>query len=143
MQSEGQSLTAKPGASFRLMTYNIGGGRKDFGSVWDSVITVIREVSPDILFLQEAIEWWDADQNTLSLPQAIGEALEYMQGVYFGPALSMQEQFHPGKAIFVHGVFHDYREWRQGNAVLSRSGFSRMADPGRAGEPWNIPLSAL
>ena len=47
----------------RLMTYNIGGGRKDSGIAFDSVIEVIRKEAPDVLVLQEATEWLDAEQH--------------------------------------------------------------------------------
>ena len=46
---------------FRLMTYNIGGGRRDFGSILSRVIEVIKEASPDILVVQEATEFQDAE----------------------------------------------------------------------------------
>ncbi|HEY4691789.1 MAG TPA: endonuclease/exonuclease/phosphatase family protein [Anaerolineae bacterium] len=77
------------------MTYNIGGGRKDSGSAFDSVIKVIQEVSPDILVLQEAAEWLDAEQRLYSVTLAAAEALGYRAAdCYFGPTLSLKEHFH-------------------------------------------------
>ncbi len=128
------------GARLRLMTYNIGGARRDSGSALDNAIRIVQENSPDILALQEAAEWLDAEQQWYSTAATIARALGDMRGVHFGPTLSMQEHFHVGKAIFVHGLFNDWLEWRQGNAILSRSGFVRLSDASKAGEPRNIPL---
>ena len=124
----------------RLMTYNIGGGRKDSGTAFDSVIEVIRKEAPDVLVLQEATEWLDAEQHWHITVSMIAGALRYMEGVQFGPTLSMQEHFHTGKTIFIRGIFNDWLDWRQGNAILSRWGFVRLGDSSKAGEPRNIPL---
>lgn len=128
------------GLRLRLMTYNIGGGRKDFGSALDDVIRVIQENSPDILVLQEAVEWLDAEQCWHSTASTIARALGYTKGLHFGPALSMQGYFHTSRAIFVHGVFNDWLDWKHGNAILSRWDFVRLGDPSKTGEPRNIPL---
>lgn len=122
------------------MTYNVGGGRKDFGSVWDSVIHTIRESEPDILLLQEVVEWQDVAGREYRAAHAIARTLGFGEGVFFGPTLSMRQNFHPKKSIFIHGIFQDYLDWRQGNALLSRWGFTRMGDPSAPGQPWNLPL---
>jgi endonuclease/exonuclease/phosphatase family metal-dependent hydrolase len=129
------------GARLKVMTYNIGGGRKDAGSILGGVIEVIREESPDILALQEAVEWLDSEQRWHSLASTIADALGYIKGLRFGPTLSMQEHFHPDKAPFVHAVSHGWLEWRQGNAILSRWDFVPLEDRSDAGKLYNIPLS--
>jgi endonuclease/exonuclease/phosphatase family metal-dependent hydrolase len=43
------------------MTYNIKGETGDLSSTRDSVIEVIKQISPDILVIQEAAEFQDAD----------------------------------------------------------------------------------
>ena len=128
------------GTRLKLMTYNIGGGRKDFGSVLDDVVKVIQENSPDILVLQEAAEWLDSEQCWHSDASTIARELGYIKGLCFGPTLSMREHFHASKANFVHALFNDWLDWRQGNAILSRWGFVRLGDPSKTGEPRDIPL---
>jgi endonuclease/exonuclease/phosphatase family metal-dependent hydrolase len=128
------------GAHFRLMTYNIGGARKDFEAVLDDVIRVIQENSPDILVLQEAVEWLDAEQCWHGTASTLAKTLGYIEGVHFGPTLTMQEHFYPGKAIFVHAISRGWQEWRYGNAILSRWGFVRQGYSSEAGEPRNISL---
>jgi endonuclease/exonuclease/phosphatase family metal-dependent hydrolase len=128
------------GMRLKLMTYNIGGGRKDFGSALDGVVKVIQKESPDILVLQEAVEWLDAEQCRHDTASDIANALGYMKGRYFGATLSMQEYFHPGKATFVHARAHGWQEWRQGNAILSRWNFAPLEDHLETAEPRNILL---
>ena len=134
------SLRQTASVRLRLMTYNIGGGRKDSGTAFDSVIEVIRKEAPDVLVVQEATEWLDAEQRLHSTALSIAQALGYMQESYMGPTLSMQEHFQTNKAIFVNAVFNDWLDWHQGNAILSRWGFARLGDPLQAGRPRNIPL---
>ena len=128
------------GSQFRLMTYNVGGGRKDFGSVIGDVIEVVKEVSPDILVIQEAAEFQDADGTWHSVLSQIAQAGECGKHAYFGPTLSMREYMHVRKALFVHSMFSDRRDWRQGNGILSRWGFVRLGDPSKPGVPRNVPL---
>ena len=45
----------------RVMTYNIGGGRKDFGSSLANIVQIVRDQQPDLLALQEAVDYQDAD----------------------------------------------------------------------------------
>jgi len=125
---------------FRLMTYNIGGGRRDFGSILSRVIEVIKEASPDILVVQEATEFQDAEGAWHSDLSQIAQAGEFGRHVHFAPSLSMQEHMHVRKALFVHGLFSDWRDWRQGNAILSRWEFVRLGDPSKPGVPRSVPL---
>lgn len=125
---------------FRLMTYNIGGGRKDLGSQPDDVVRVIEEVSPDILAIQEAASYQDADGEWHSLLSRVAQAGAIGDHTHFAPALSMREQMDVRKKLFVHGLFNDWQDWRQGNALLSRWEFVRLGDPSRPGTPRNVPL---
>ena len=128
------------GARFKLMTYNIGGGRRDFGSVLDNVIRVIRDYSPDILALQEAAEWLDAEHCWQSDASRIAHELGYIKAQHFGPTLSMQEQSHADKPIFAYARSQGWSEWRQGNAILSRWNLVQLEDIAKASELCNIPL---
>jgi endonuclease/exonuclease/phosphatase family metal-dependent hydrolase len=127
-------------SQFRLMTYNIGGARRDFGSALPDVIKVISEESPDILVVQEATEFQDADGIWHSALARIAEAGEFENHVHFGPTLSMREHMHVGKTRFVQGIFNDWQDWKQGNAILSRAEFVRLGDPSTPGLPRNVPL---
>ncbi|NIV29002.1 MAG: hypothetical protein GWN58_05670, partial [Anaerolineae bacterium] len=91
-------------AKSRLMTYNIGGGRKDLGSQPDDVVRVIREVSPDILAIQEAASYQDADGVWHSLLGQVAQAGAFGNHAHFAPALSMREHMDVRKGLFVHGL---------------------------------------
>ena len=125
---------------FRLMTYNIGGGRKDLGSQPDAVVRVIEEACPDILAIQEAASYQDADGEWHSLLSQIAQAGAFGNHTHFAPALSMREQMDVRKGLFVHGLFNDWQDWKQGNALLSRWEFVRLGDPSKPGTPRNVPL---
>ena len=127
-------------ARFRRMTYNIGGGRKDLGSQPDDVVRVIGEVAPDILAIQEAASYQDADGEWHSLLNQVAQAGAFGKHTHFAPALSMREQMDIRKGLFVHGLFNDWQDWRQGNALLSRWEFVRLGDPSQPGTPRNVPL---
>jgi endonuclease/exonuclease/phosphatase family metal-dependent hydrolase len=126
---------------FRLMTYNVGGARRDSGSNLASIVEVIKEISPDVLVIQEAREYqyanleWDGDVKEITK----GGNIEYHH--FLGPVLSLTKDMDIRKPIFVKSIFEDWREWRQGNAILSRWEFVRLGDdPSMPGEPRNIPL---
>lgn len=125
---------------FRLMTYNIRGGTEDFRSALSSVIEVIKTVSPDILVVQEATEFQDAEGTWHSALGQIAQAIGLEKYIHFGPTISMQEHMHVQKPLFVHGIFNDWQDWRKGNAMLSRWQFVRLGDPSKAGVPRNVPL---
>jgi len=125
---------------FRLMTYNLGGARKDFGSVLSDAVEVVRMISPDVLIVQEAAEFQDADGVWHSFIGRIAAAGDFGKHQYFGPTLSMREHMHVRKALFVRGVYSDWLDWRQGNAILSRWEFTRLGDPAKLGVPKNVPL---
>ncbi len=121
------------------MTYNIGGARKDLGSVLDGVAQVVKEISPDILVVQEATELYDADGGRRSVLDPIAQAAG-LEHVHFGPTLSLREHLDVRKALFVHGIFNDWQDWKQGNALLSRWDLVRLGDPSKSGAPRNVPL---
>jgi len=133
-------MDKQEGSRIRLMTYNIGGGRKDLGSKPDTIIDQIGHAAPDILVVQEATERQDADGGWDRDVEQIAEAGEFGRHVHWGATLSMREQMHVRKALFVHGIFSDWQDWRQGNAILSRWEFVRLGDATKPGVPKNIPL---
>lgn len=122
------------------MTYNIGGGRRDFGSALSDAVEVIEESSPDVLAVQEATDFQDADGVWHRGLDRIASATAAGEHVYFGPTLSMREHMHIRKTLFVHAIFNDWLDWRQGNAMLSGWPFVRLSDPSRQGAPRNVPL---
>lgn len=135
----GRGMKKLQGSQLRLMTYNVGGGRRDFGSVLSAVIEVIREVVPDVLVVQEATESQDADGVWHSVVDQIAAGGGFGH-FHFGPTLSMREHMHVRKSLFVRSVFDDQRDWRQGNAMFSRMRFVRLGDPLQSGEPRSVPL---
>jgi endonuclease/exonuclease/phosphatase family metal-dependent hydrolase len=121
------------------MTYNIGGARKDLGSILSGVVQVIQDEAPDILVVQEATQLQDADGVWRSILDPIAQATG-LEHVHFGPTLSMREHLDVRKALFVHGIFNDWQDWKQGNALLSRWDLARLGDPSKPGAPKNVPL---
>jgi endonuclease/exonuclease/phosphatase family metal-dependent hydrolase len=126
--------------SFRVMTYNVGGGRKDFGTISGAVLESIKDLQPDILGIQEATVWIDADGKFHSMSANIAQAAGFGDHVYFGKTLSLQENMQVRKNIMLHGIYSDWQDWAQGNALLAKPGFSRLSDVGVPGTPRNIPL---
>jgi endonuclease/exonuclease/phosphatase family metal-dependent hydrolase len=127
-------------SQFRLMTYNIGGARRDFGSVAGDVVKVVKEAAPDILLVQEATDFQNADGAWHSALDQVAQAGKCGKHVHFGPTLSMREHMHVRKTLFVRAMFSDLQDWRQGNAILSRWEFVRLGDPSKPGVPRNVPL---
>ncbi len=122
------------------MTYNVGGGRKDFGSKPTDVLKAIAELSPDILAIQECVEWTDVDGTSHSFSELVAQVGEFGSNYYFGRTLSLQENMQVKKAIMIDALYHDLTDWAQGNAVFARQGFSRLGDPSKPGIPRNIPI---
>ncbi len=133
-------MDERQSSQFRLMTYNVGGGRKDFGSAFGDVIQVIQDASPDILVIQEVAEFQDGDGVWHRALNQIAQAGAFGKHVYFGPTICMREHMHVQKHLLVHGLFSDWQDWRQGNAMLSRWEFVRLGDPSKPGAPRNVPL---
>ncbi len=126
--------------TLRIMTYNVGGGRKDFGSKPTDVLKTIAELSPDILAIQECVDWIDADGNTHNFSEFAAQAGNFGKNFYFGRTLSLQENMQVKKAIMLDAVYHDGTDWAQGNAVFARQGFTRLSDPSKPGVPRNVPI---
>ena len=123
--------------TIKLMTYNIGGGRKDLGSVATGILETIQQERPDILALQEAISIVTENnvENTLT---EISSNIRYNH-FFFGQTLSMEQNLSVNKYLFVYGIFNDWKDWQQGNALLSQWPFIRL-NALSAGTPRNIPI---
>jgi len=129
----------------RLMTYNIGGGRKAATHHGDAsslaaIMRVVRELAPDILALQEATVLVDADGKINDIPARIAEDAGYGDQYAFGPTLSRNNQMHIRKALFIRSIFRDEQEWAQGNALFSRWRMVRLGNPSLPGKAFNLPL---
>jgi endonuclease/exonuclease/phosphatase family metal-dependent hydrolase len=126
--------------SFRLMTYNIGWGRTQTQPNIANVTKVISDIAPDILGIQEAAEWVNAERNIYSVVNKISDELGRFRGAYYGATVSMRENFHSRRKAFRDALFNDYLDWSQGNALLSKWNFSRLGDSSILGAPHNIPI---
>lgn len=122
------------------MTYNIGGGRRDFGSLLDSILDVVRQTQPDILALQEATAWLDADGYWHSSVAFLSDVLGDGYQSFFGPTVTLQKNFYSGKSNFLRAVYQDLQDWQFGNALLMHKGFARLSDPNRPGSPKSLPI---
>jgi endonuclease/exonuclease/phosphatase family metal-dependent hydrolase len=122
------------------MTYNIGGGRRDFGTVLDSVLDVVRQTQPDVLALQEATRWLDADGHWHSSVNFLADVLGNGYQSFFGPTITLQQHFSSEKSNFLRAIFDDLQDWQFGNALLVRGGFAQLSDPTRPGQPYNLPI---
>jgi endonuclease/exonuclease/phosphatase family metal-dependent hydrolase len=127
--------------SYRLMTYNIGGGRKERASEMSLVLQLIQDTAPDILVIQEATRWLDTDGLWHSNLDGISPLLGDDAGHIFTPILTMTEHLHPENKTMVDILFDDYQDWQQGNAIISRWPFHRLGRPALPGIPCSIPLS--
>jgi endonuclease/exonuclease/phosphatase family metal-dependent hydrolase len=122
--------------TYRLMTYNLGGGRGDL----DTAAQVVRDARPDILALQEAIRVQDADGLWRSDLDAICQAFEEPPCVHYAPTLTLAEHFDVSKRPMAQAVFADYLDWQHGNALVSRWPFRRLGDRSVHGTPRMVPL---
>lgn len=125
--------------TIKLMTYNVGGGRKNLGSRFDSILNIIKQETPDILAVQESAMWTTLDGMSVNQTKLIADVgrLKYS---YFGPTLSMRENFHVLKELFVYGIFNDWKNWHQGNALFSQWPFVSFYNDNPLGKPENIPI---
>lgn len=125
--------------SLRLMTYNIG-GIKSSNYSFDSVLQIIKELSPDFLCIQEIVEMTSGSGKLDSQVQEIASILGENTSYWFGPTISLYQNFHPSKNLFVDLVFKDTQEWLQGNAFFSKMNFIALGDELEEGLPKNLPL---
>jgi endonuclease/exonuclease/phosphatase family metal-dependent hydrolase len=131
----------------RIATLNISGGEKSFEaypsatqkSRQEALTLLISRLNAQVLCLQEASEFIDADGLRHSLVEQICQMVEY-DYAFFGEALSMRNNMQIKKDVMVQGIFNDWQNWAKGNAILSKIPFSRLSDPTRPGTPYNIPL---
>jgi endonuclease/exonuclease/phosphatase family metal-dependent hydrolase len=124
----------------KLMTYNIGGGRKNLGSHFTKILGIIKQERPDILAVQETITQTTLDGNEIDQNKSIAEDGIGSKYYFFGPSLTMQDNFHIQKELFIHGLFNDLKNWQQGNAIFSRWPFVRLGNSDKQGSPYNVPL---
>lgn len=134
-------MTGNPQSfSYRLMTYNIGGGRKRHMSDKPQILKVIQDTSPDILAVQEVVQWCDAEGLWHSDLDEIIEALGHEFELSIAPTLTMKDQMHPNNKAMVDALLSDYQDWQKGNAVVSRWPFHRLGSPHQPGAPHSVPL---
>ena len=122
------------------MTYNVGGGSKDFGYESTGVLHTIERLSPDILAVQECVNWIDTDGEAHNFSDSIARAGGYDQNYHYGRTLSLREHMQIKKEVMLYALYDDLTDWAQGNALFSRSGFSRLGDPTKPGKPRNVPI---
>lgn len=125
---------------YRLMTYNIGGGRDDDGSILTAITAVITDVNPDILALQEVARRQDFTGTWHSMSDQIETALGGNFASFYDANVSMRQHFHTAKQAMVDALFHDDLDWEVGNALLSRWPFHRLGVREETGTPRCIPL---
>ncbi len=122
------------------MTYNIGGGHTRGALEQSLILKVIRDASPDVLAIQEAAQWLDADglwhSDLNEIIPALGKEFEHT----VAPTLTMKAQMHPNNKAMVDALFSDCQDWQQGNAMVSRWPFHRLRNPEQPGAPHSIPL---
>ncbi len=129
--------------NLKLMTYNIGGARQNLEEHFSAsgILKVIGEEAPDILAAQEATEWCAPDGARFSQPEEISGSVLKGYHYFFGPTLSMRQDFHVQKKAFVRALFNDWKDWQQGNALFSRWDFVRLGNSALSGRPENVPIS--
>ncbi len=129
-----------PHLVYRLMTYNIGGGHSRHATEYALIRKVIGDVSPDILAIQEAARGLDSDgvwrSDLDEILQTLGQGFTHT----LAPTLSMKEQMHPNNKAMVDALFNDCLDWQQGNALISRWPFHRLASPDQPGFPRSVSL---
>jgi len=59
---------------------------------------------------------------------------------YFGKTLSLRENLQVKKAVMLFGLYQDWDDWAQGNALYARHGFVRFGRPEEPGWPRNVPI---
>jgi endonuclease/exonuclease/phosphatase family metal-dependent hydrolase len=122
--------------TYRLMTYNLGGGHGDL----NAAAQVVGEARPDILALQEAIQIQDADGKWRSDLSAISQAFAEPPHAHYEPTLTLAEHLDVTKRPMAQAIFADYLDWQHGNALVSRWPFHRLGDRSLPGVPRMVPL---
>lgn len=122
------------------MTYNIGSGRENFGTFSNEIMETISDAAPDVLGIQETTQWIDAEGKLHRTCSEISQSSGFGDNYFFGKTLSLKDNMQVKKDIMVHGIYEDWEDWFKGNALFSRSGFTRLGDTNTPGTPRNIPL---
>ena len=122
------------------MTYNVGAGRNNFGVEPTGVLKTIQACAPDILAVQECVDWIDVENRAHNFSDAIAQAGDFGSNFYFGPTLSMRENMQIKKSVMLNALYEDITDWAQGNAVFAKGGFTRLSDPAKPGKPRNVPI---
>jgi len=78
---------------FRVMTYNVGGARKDFGSNLAAILEVVKEISPDILVAQEVTDYQDTDGKWFSVADQIAKAGDFENNYSFYPTVTNERAY--------------------------------------------------
>lgn len=123
----------------RLMSYNIGGGRRHIDQNPKDLLTVIESARPDLLAVQEAWESIDQSEDCICIVDKMAERLG-VDDHYFGPTISLKEHFHVAKSTFIEGIFNDWKDWRLGNGLVSARKFIRLGNTRKTGHPYNLRI---
>lgn len=130
----------------RVMTLNLGGGVKNFSGTVDdtagkshALATLLNQIKPDVLGVQEIAQYTDADGILVSMVERIRTDAGFDHS-YYGETLSMKRHMQIKKDLMINGLFNDWWDWSKGNAVFSRHPFSRLGNPTKEGMPRNVPV---
>jgi len=133
-------------SSLRVMTLNLGGGLKNFSGTLETnasrseaLLTLIRQIKPDLLCVQEIAQYVDGDGLKHSMVDLIREGAQFAHA-YYGETLSMKRHMQVRKDLMVEGLFKDWWDWSKGNAVFSRLPFARLGCGKLDGFPRNVPI---
>lgn len=130
----------------RVMTLNLGGGVKNFTGSQETttgkaqaLIDLIELINPDFLGVQEIAQYIDADGGLHSMTERLRleSGFDYS---FYGETLSMKKHMQIKKDLMINGLFNDWWDWSKGNAVFSRTPFSRLGNVNKDGVPRNVPI---
>lgn len=125
--------------SLRLMTYNIGGGRRDQDKKIENCIQVIDSISPDILGLQEANFKIHPTKGVHSDTDDVANTLGYKYRS-FHDHITLKKHFSISNTKMVDAIYDDYDDWQVGNSLISKLPFISLSDPFIDGQPKIIPI---
>lgn len=131
----------------KVVTYNLGGGTKRYRGSLEAIpmeqlqamIKLISGLDADLLCLQEVAQYIDADGKLHSMMDTIQQAGNFPAHLY-GETLSMKKNMQVKKDTMVDGLFMDWWDWSKGNAVFSKTSFSRLGNTAKEGVPRNVPI---
>lgn len=133
-------------SNLRIMTLNLGGGLKNFSGTLETnasrseaLLSLIRQINPDLLCVQEIAQYIDGDGLKHSMVDLIRETARFSHA-YYGETLSMKRHMQVRKDLMVEGLFKDWWDWSKGNAVFSKAPFARLGSAEHEGFPRNVPI---